>query len=499
MAKPVDKDAPPLPPRDSKVTAGPVLEICDNTSARSSQTLVENSESDPSYVVVSHNAAEKDDGSAMEIDTPEATAAPAPAAATPLSISVPDTTRLTVEELATELDKPNVGSEQMDVDEVMGNVIDHLQAAYKVAQISRSDTGPDPIEHAFFSRFVDNRKKSNGGGWNRSERWDRWVNAFPAVSGRRDLYEAISASFDLERLDSGFLQFTTIDRPAPNFHICIRRSDNADGVTKNSNPIEIPETLYLDRFMHITDPSSEVFKSKKRSWDVMNRLHELEPTGHDTSKQAIALGGGVGLARVEGVEDVDEVDGFLTAEAEAVGSTACEIDPDEGWSFIDSTIQTIRTNLSSMEDEDPALLPDPPSRGDEDKASRPASLSAFWDAFQAAAEDEQVNLKADKDGMFRSMENFPYRLHAVVCHAGATASVGHYWVWIHDFEQNVWRKYNDTRVSVHSEASVFEELNTKGEPFYLAYVRASEIGDHVNIPPRTQIVNVAPVDGGMEV
>jgi ubiquitin carboxyl-terminal hydrolase 25/28 len=57
-------------------------------------------------------------------------------------------------------------------------------------------------------------------------------------------------------------------------------------------------------------------------------------------------------------------------------------------------------------------------------------------------------------------------------------------VWIHDFERDVWRKYNDTTVSVHPAEFVFGELNTKGEPYYLAYVRADEVDSLVSIPRR---------------
>jgi ubiquitin carboxyl-terminal hydrolase 25/28 len=39
-------------------------------------------------------------------------------------------------------------------------------------------------------------------------------------------------------------------------------------------------------------------------------------------------------------------------------------------------------------------------------------------------------------------------------------------------------------VSVHPADFVFGELNTKGEPYYLAYVRADEVQNLVSIPRR---------------
>jgi ubiquitin carboxyl-terminal hydrolase 25 len=114
----------------------------------------------------------------------------------------------------------------------------------------------------------------------------------------------------------------------------------------------------------------------------------------------------------------------------------------------------------------------------------PPDLDAFWEKFIAEENEERERLTAERDRIFSNAHQVAYRLHAVVCHAGATASAGHYWVWIHDFERDVWRKYNDTVVSVHPAEFVFGELNTKGEPYYLAYVRADEVQNLVSVPAR---------------
>lgn len=491
---PANKDAPPLPPRvgensEPKVTVDSVPESLETASVVSSQTLVDKPDDDPSsYVVVSHDEASKDGSTAMEIDAPDAPSAPAHK-----DVDTKNS-KLSVEELAVELDKPNVGSDQMDVDEVMGNAIDHLRAAYKVAHVGHPDAGPDPIEQAFFSTFIDNRKKTDEENWNRSSRSDRWVTAYPAKSGRRDLYDALAVSFDLERLPGDLLSFTTIERPAPNFHICIQRSD---GVSKNSNPIKIPETLYLDRFMHTTEPSSDLFRSQKRAWDLKNRINEIEPANQEPAKESSTPAKSSSLApkaNPEELIDMDEVDGFLVMEGldcvqnevSPVQSSASSATVDDDWGMVDVTIKDLCARHTDVVVEySPVSAHQPPPEKVETAPRMPAaSLDQFWINFNAAAEDEKTHLKSEKDGQFKDMTKVGYRLHAVVCHAGATASAGHYWVWIHDFEHDIWRKYNDTRVSVHPEEFVFEELNTKGEPYYLAYVRESEISQLVSVPQR---------------
>lgn len=415
--------------------------------------------------------------------------------------------KLTVEELAAELDKPNVGSDQMDVDEVMGNAIDHLRAAFKVAQTARPDGAPDPINEAFFSTFIDNRKKIGESEWNRTSRSDRWVTAYPAQEGTRDLYDALANSFDLEPLPGDLLSFTTIEKPAPHFHICIQR---ADGVRKNSNPITIPDMLYLDRFMHTSDPQSSISKSRKRGWDIKTRLNELAvpapSTANESSKGQTQGPKSSGQNEEFTEEEIDDflVIGSTDAEGQDPSSslmndmTASKLDGDatvldaelkellSEYGIVEAahpsppTPEETKNSPKPKEEPNPKPAPQPPTTA---APLPPSDLTSFWEKFFAEETAERERLTGERDRIFSDRHDVAYRLHAVVCHAG-TASAGHYWVWIHDFERDVWRKYNDTTVSVHPAEFVFSELNTKGEPYYLAYVRADQVKELVSVPRR---------------
>ena len=71
----------------------------------------------------------------------------------------------------------------------------------------------------------------------------------------------------------------------------------------------------------------------------------------------------------------------------------------------------------------------------------------------------------------------PYHLHAICIHDG-TADSGHYYSYIRDFKQNVWRKYDDHRVSEVDEAQVLEEAQGGGETksaYYMTYLSEAEI------------------------
>ncbi len=492
-----------MPPRvgESSVSNVPDVvmaepEQSETASSRSSQTLVNQIEGESTQVASAEEQAEEKNPTASLEDAAEQT--PSDSKVGRPAEGEAKMSKLTVEELAVELDKPNVGSDQMDVDEVMGNAIDHLRAAYTVSSIGSSEAAPDPIKQAFFSTFIDNRKKIGDPEWNRTTRSDRWVTAYPAQSGTRDLYDALANSFDLEPLPGDLLSFTTIERPAPHFHVCIQRSD---GVRKNANPITIPETLYLDRFMHTADTQSPLFKGRKRKWDVKMRLNEItSPPAKDRPEPALV---GPQLPnrplnpnpQDDSIAD-EEIDGFLVVggldplvhslespEADLVNGRR---DP-EG-TAIDPELRRLLSKYGAAEPEIPqaqggAVTP-LPSSDDEDTGPPPSDFEGFWEKFVAEETEERERLVAERDLIFNDSHEVAYRLHAVVCHAGTTASAGHYWVWIHDFERDVWRKYNDTTVSVHPADFVFGELNTKGEPYYLAYVRADEVESLVSIPRR---------------
>ena len=119
------------------------------------------------------------------------------------------------------------------------------------------------------------------------------------------------------------------------------------------------------------------------------------------------------------------------------------------------------------------------------------ALSHLWSRFRAEEAEEKQRLIQQRDGLF-SEPKIAYSLHAVICHQGGSASAGHYWVWIHDFESKMWYKYNDTTVTKHNAEYVFSELNNKGEPYYLAYVRASEASSLVQIPRGLRFKNSEP-------
>ncbi len=455
------------------MTVDSVQEHSETASEVSGQTLVEKTEDDPSFVVIEHGAG-NDGSTAMEVDEADVSTT-----GSTKDVDLKNS-RLSVEELSAEINKEAVGSDQMDVDEVMGNAIDHLRASIKISRAEDSNSGPDPIEQAFFSTFIDNRKKSGDKDWTRTARTDRWVTAIPSQPGM-DLYDALAASFDLEQLAGDLSSFTSIDKPAPHFHICIQRSQ---AVGKNENPIIIYDRIYLDRFMHDSDVKSQRFKARKRAWDIKTRLNEMTATASKSPVESSSKGDSKNTAEASTTGAEASVDGFLLVDKsallrpDAVGSNRSMTSP--GIAEVSGRHTELDTQLPKPVT---TISPPPEDVAIGDQLLPPTAEDNFWREFDEQENNERDSLLMEKQSLFKSMETVPYRLHAVICHTGS-ANAGHYWVWIHDFEKDVWRKYNDRRVTEHSPEEVFAQLNSKGEPYYLAYVRESEINNLVSIPKR---------------
>ena len=83
------------------------------------------------------------------------------------------------------------------------------------------------------------------------------------------------------------------------------------------------------------------------------------------------------------------------------------------------------------------------------------------------------DLKANTVSQFNDLRKHPYRLQSVFVHRGYHNS-GHYWIYIFDFLNNVWRKYNDgyvTEVIDRSEIFLQEPGDRPATPYFLVYVK----------------------------
>lgn len=82
-------------------------------------------------------------------------------------------------------------------------------------------------------------------------------------------------------------------------------------------------------------------------------------------------------------------------------------------------------------------------------------------------------MTANISSQFVDKREIPYRLQSVFIHVGS-ATFGHYWIYIRDFEKDMWRKYNDESVSAVSDLSqIFDQdpSDRPPTPYFLVYVK----------------------------
>ena len=90
-----------------------------------------------------------------------------------------------------------------------------------------------------------------------------------------------------------------------------------------------------------------------------------------------------------------------------------------------------------------------------------------------AIESQIKSLTSNIHSQFSDLRTIPYRLHSVFIHRGYVNS-GHYWIYIYDFGNKMWRKYNDGYVTeVKDTTEIFErdpEVRP-ATPYFLVYIK----------------------------
>ncbi|KAK4198831.1 hypothetical protein QBC40DRAFT_341004 [Triangularia verruculosa] len=358
-----------------------------------------------------------------------------------------------VEVLANVLDNEEVrGTNQEDVDEAMGFILGHLQEAVNVARAlskaqgeNREEQIPDPIKDHIYTEFVNTRKEGDGQ-WRGIPGSERFLRVPPhsTMGVKTDLYQAIGQEMDAQLSEEPKSRyFTAIRKPADILHFLFSRSRQGG---KNENPIELNDPLYLDHFMEAEDFQDERFRRNTRLWAINRRLEELR-----VSKEKLET-----EPNPEGVLSEEDMERFLKEDL--------PFDIDGDYELVDVNEGTAK------EVQEITVSPD--------------MLKEFGDWLSVEEASEEQKLRAEREAILNDPKlKMEYRLHAVFCHRGSTGA-GHYWAWIKDFERGVWRKYNDTTVTLFTEEEFRREVGCASEPCWAAYVRAGKEKELVSIPMR---------------
>lgn len=319
---------------------------------------------------------------------------------------------------------------QQDVTEVIGNVVWRLSCAIKPSSIDPS-TGEqmDIIRDTFFgANAVYTQKASKME--KKVESWAQLI-VFPHSSQPRDIYEALDVVFDEQIVDvenAMMPQFAAVTKLPPILQIHIQRTDfdpiNKVGF-KNRNPVTLPETIYMDRYMDSTD--SNLIRRRREAWNWRKQLRALETrqTALQVTEAKLSVPDALietkhflNTLQEEEIEGVEVVASLQEAIEERISQVAIELDQ------LSARIATIKQRLSEQ---------------------------------------------------FTDLTRYEYKLQTVFIHRGESGG-GHYWIYLYDFENDIWREYNDDHVSIIKDRNrIFNpDAGQGGTPYYLAYVRSGD-------------------------
>lgn len=271
-----------------------------------------------------------------------------------------------------------------------------------------------------------------------------WHNIlFDPVREPTSIYDKLDETFDLQRVERGeriVKQYRTLKNLPPVLQINIPRSSGATAEStgtfvgkKNTDPVHLEEVLYLDRYCDVDDP--EIIQRREQWWEWRRELRSLQ------AEREVLANTNLG---VDGPAAVEATNQFLAGL----------------WGVSTDLNSADLDGIGDLEDELSVTL----SQEAEKQRSR-----------LTAVELEMQKLKAKISQQFQGFENMKYQLHAVFFHRGGAGS-GHYFIYIRDFKNGLWRVYNDEKVEEFTDMRRILDAGgpanwQDGTPTYAVYVK----------------------------
>ena len=250
-----------------------------------------------------------------------------------------------------------------------------------------------------------------------------------------DLYSALDGVFDLQPYaeNPAIEIYKSIESLPPLLQISIPRigydvNRTGGAVYKSTECVRLEDELYLDRY---SDASHENTLPKRRQcWGWRRQLQSLKRERKLLSETLLNLNCPAVVAQTANyLTSLDEVNRDLQE---------IDVEPIEADGDITAALKAESEQQSRRLD---------------------------------ALDSEIDNLQTHLSTQFEEMKNIKYRLAAVFFHRGSYGH-GHYWIYIRDFANSMWRLYNDENVEEFVKMdSIFEaKAWDQGTPTYAVYV-----------------------------
>ena len=275
-----------------------------------------------------------------------------------------------------------------------------------------------------------------------------------------NVYAALDTDYDLSDQGNGTQAYVSMTRPPPVLSIHLDRV-SWDRETmrpgKLNDHVDVPETIFLDRYME-SEPDSDLMQRRTQTWKLKSQLAEL-------------------LKRLKIIQTPSTTAPDLPTLFEQAADLLEHLEN----AFPGSTD-------SDVERSDPAVS----------SLGIPGSTIDFFSSRASNLRkdvkdlnEKITNLQQQIKEAFADMRNHPYRLHGAFFHRGGPTG-GHYWVYIYDHVNEVWRKYNDDYVTkVTNLNEIFGEpqqsgntYNVPANPYFLVYIQQDKIDQVVETVKR---------------
>jgi ubiquitin carboxyl-terminal hydrolase 25/28 len=428
----------------------------------------------------------------------------------------------------------NDWGKQQDVAECIDNVLFQISAALKPSGGHHPIDGEqiDLVKDLFFG--ITRQRISIPGNEPKEERFSNTI--VNLEHDGQSLYDALDGVFDVRpvELDNKQVYLTSLLAKAPVlFQVQIQRADfdraTMQAIKKNTY-LKLDETIYLDRYMDTDDEELQNLRVKyaeyKRELSSLRsermRLRDLK-TAQDANLTAAVAKSKAGptaapippayndhdwiasareVASDDGHDDAHmQTSGILemsdshTSEGKRHGSVHELALAGDANSVIRETLPEVvepavkeEPSIEDMQQALHELEEQLETNEAQIMTLSAAALSIFDDELNVDNKENEMPATNDvKDLLEMSPppteeetviphRQHAYRLSSVFMHRGA-ANHGHYWIFIYDFANGKWRKYNDETVTeVTADEAVHRDLTGMTEnPYMLTYIRADAI------------------------
>lgn len=319
---------------------------------------------------------------------------------------------------------------QQDVTECIGNVLFQLEAAIKPEEIDENGEQIDIVKRLFYGKTKQTLTFPNSAETRIKEELFSHL-LVNVAEGDRDIYSALDSSFDIEQVDlegREARRYLSISHLPPILQIQVQRVqfDRARSAAYKSNShLKFDETIYLDRYIDTNNQDLKERREKSWQWKEELKILERRKISMTKTQAGVKLSEALDLTR-EWLSGIDSTEDDM------------EINP---------------TVLAELEE-------------------RSKAMRRELEVLEQDIKDRESRINSQ----FTDMRKHGYRIHSVFIHRGS-ATFGHYWIYIYDYQKKVFRKYNDgyvTEVSNVAEVFTHDSNNNPPTPYFLVFVKEEE-------------------------